>query len=202
MVLSLEVDEGRHLAEALIKNLTGGDTVSARFLYHEAFEFRPDFKLWLVANHKPRANAADDAIWRRIRLIPFEVSLAPDERDPRVKETLTTDPQARSAVFAWAVRGSLAWQLDGLNPPTEVLRATEAYRQECDHVGPFLADCFNRAPHGRVSAAELRRRYVEWCDASGERPVHQTKLAAALERHGLRTGRDGRMRYWEGISIV
>lgn len=200
MVLSLEMDEGRSLAEALVKNLTGGDTVKARFLYQEGFEFRPAFKLWLVANHKPKANAEDDAIWRRILLVPFEVSLPAAERNRAVKLALTSDPQAQAAILAWAVAGCLKWQKEGLNPPAEVVQATEAYRLECDHAGPFIDDCFLLDPHGRVAAGEVRRCYEAWCKSNGEKPVAQKSLAAALERHGLRSGRERGGRFWEGIS--
>lgn len=114
IVLSIEVEQGRRLAEGLIKMLTGGDTVAARFLFHEAFEFRPTFTLWLVANHAPKVPDDDDALWRRIVRIPFEHTLPKEARDPTVKAALRDPQTAGAAILAWAVEGCLAWQRHGL----------------------------------------------------------------------------------------
>ena len=116
-VASVEVDEGKRLAEGLVKVLTGGDSVASRFLYKESFEFRPQFKLWLAANHAPRVRDDDAAIWRRIIRIPFEHEIPEADQDPKVKATLR-DPQiAGPAIRAWAVKGCLAWQKHGLAVP-------------------------------------------------------------------------------------
>lgn len=195
MVLSLEVDEGRELAEGLVKNLTGGDTIAARHLYQSFFEFRPAFKLWLVANHRPGANAQDGALWRRIHLIPFTVSLPEAERDPAVKRALKEDPAVRSAILTWAVQGCLQWQRSRLQAPEGVRRATAAYRADCDHLAAFLSDCLDDGAQ-ELTAREMRERYVRWCDDNGERPMAPRKVAEGLEAHGWTKDRRSKDRLW------
>jgi hypothetical protein len=112
----------------------GGDTIAARLMYHEFFEFAPRFKLWLAANHRPALKASDDAMWRRIVQIPFTHTVPEDDRDPTLKDRFRTDPEIRVAVLAWAVRGCLAWQQQGLAIPDRVRHCTSEYRRENDPV--------------------------------------------------------------------
>jgi putative DNA primase/helicase len=121
MVIASEVDAGRRLDEALIKMLTGGDKLSARFLFHEIFEFFPQFKVWIFGNHKPQILGTDHAIWRRIDLIPFEVKIPDAEQDKELKVKLRDE---LPGILAWAVRGCLDWQQGGLREPPQVLAAT------------------------------------------------------------------------------
>src|SRR5262249_17900430 len=132
MAIGVEVDEGKRLAEGLIKQLTGGDTISTRFLYQEFFEFRPQFKLWLPPNDRPRVSAADSGIWRRIVQVPFTEAIPESERDPEVKRRLQHDPEVQAAILAWAVEGALVWQQDGLLIPERVRSYTDEYRAEND----------------------------------------------------------------------
>jgi putative DNA primase/helicase len=124
-VYASEAEGGRRLAEALVKQLTGGDTLTARFLYGEHFEFQPMFKLWLAVNHKPVVQGTDHAIWRRIRLLPFIVTIPVAEQDKRLAEKLQSE---LPGILRWAVEGCLAWQQEGLEPPLVVKRATGDYR--------------------------------------------------------------------------
>lgn len=110
---------GRRLAEGLVKQLTGGDTVSARKLYSEFFQFRPEFKLWLAANHKPVIRGTDQAIWRRIRLIPFTVTIPEQEQDPDLVRKLTAE---LPGILRWAVDGCLAWQRSRLGAASSTER--------------------------------------------------------------------------------
>jgi putative DNA primase/helicase len=112
-VSSIEVDEGRALAEALIKNLTGNEKITARFLHKEFFVFQPQFKLFFAANTMPRINAKDSAVWRRIDVIPFNVTIPEEEQDPKVKEWLRTPDLAGEAIFSWAVEGCQQWLTSG-----------------------------------------------------------------------------------------
>ncbi|HEX2971627.1 MAG TPA: phage/plasmid primase, P4 family, partial [Tepidisphaeraceae bacterium] len=170
-VASVEVDEGKRLAEGLIKMLTGGDTVSARFLYQEAFEFRPCFKLWLMANDPPKVRDNDDALWRRILRVPFVHSVPKDRRDPAVKATLRDPKAAGPAVLAWAVRGCLEWQKGGLKVPQVVEHSTETYRQEMDPLKPFLDERCTLDQGRWTPSAELRSAYENWIKESGEKDV-------------------------------
>jgi putative DNA primase/helicase len=126
-VSAAETDEGKHLAEGLVKDLTGGDTIAARFLRAEWFDFRPEFKLWLATNHKPVIRGTDKGIWDRIRPIPFTVSIPEERQDKELANKLMTE---LAGILAWAVRGCLEWQRTGLGVPEEVREATEGYRTE------------------------------------------------------------------------
>ncbi|MGD0572331.1 MAG: phage/plasmid primase, P4 family [Sedimentisphaerales bacterium] len=166
-VVSIEVDEGKELAEGLVKLMTGGDTVSARFLYRESFEFVPACKLWLAANHAPRASDRDDALWRRILRIPFEHTVPENKRDTQVKAVLRNPKTAGPAILAWAVKGCLQWQQKGLAIPVSIRDATEQYREEQDPLRDFFDnecefdnDCY-------IPVTALRQRYDVWAKENG-----------------------------------
>jgi putative DNA primase/helicase len=116
-VSAIEAEDGRRLAEALIKQMTGGDTMTARFLYGEFFEFLPEFKILLAVNHKPLIRNTDHAIWRRIRLVPFTVTIPEAERDKDLPDKLRRE---LPGILAWAVQGCLDWQREGLGMPEPV----------------------------------------------------------------------------------
>ena len=205
-VASIEVDEGKKLAEGLIKQLTGGDTITARFLYSPEFEFMPQFKLWLAANHAPHVSHEDAAIWRRILKLPFEVTVPKEKRDPQLKVALKSDPQAQSAILAWAVRGCVAWQEMGLAVPVRVERATEEYRLEQDPLREFILTCCALSPDVWAEASDIRSTYESWCRESGETPINGRAWAQALRAHGCepkrrRVGGKG-TRGWQGIGLV
>jgi len=168
-VISIEIDEGKKLAEGLVKTLTGGDTVSARFLYKEAFEFVPQFKLFLAANHAPRIKDNDAAIWRRIIRIPFENIIPEDQRNPKIKATLRNPKIAGPAILAWAVQGCLRWQQEGLVIPDTIKKSTHEYRQSQDPLREFFEDDLEFAPNAFVPVAELRAAYDLWCKDNGIR---------------------------------
>jgi putative DNA primase/helicase len=134
LVIASESAEGRRLDETTIKAVSGGGSVAARFLYGEFFEFTPQFKVWLVTNHKPRVEGDDDAIWRRLRLIPFNVSFIGRED----KELGSKLERELPGILAWAVRGCLAWQAEGLGLPRAVEQSTNEYRADEDLLGLFL----------------------------------------------------------------
>jgi P4 family phage/plasmid primase-like protien len=123
-VSAVETDAGQRLSESLVKQLTGGDRVTARFLYSHLFEYSPQFKIWLAANYKPNITGTDHAIWRRIKLIPFDVTIPENERDPNLPSKLRDE---LSGILAWAVKGAMEWYASGLGEPDEVKRATAAF---------------------------------------------------------------------------
>lgn len=169
LVTSIEVDDGKKLAEGLIKMLTGGDTVSARFLYKESFEFLPQFKLWLAANHAPRVKDDDEAMWRRILRVPFEQVIEKENRDPKVKATLRNPKKAGSAILTWAVKGCLKWQHDGLTVPEVVELSTEEYRQSQDPLKEFFEDECEFDPVVFIPVVDLRTAYDQWAKDNGAR---------------------------------
>jgi putative DNA primase/helicase len=138
LVGAVEVESGRRLAEVLVKEMTGGDRITARFLHSEFFTFKPEFKIFLAANHKPVIRGTDHAIWRRIHLIPFNVQIPKKEQDRELPEKLKAE---LPGILNWALEGCLMWQEHGLEPPQEVQTATEEYREEMDPLGDFLAEC-------------------------------------------------------------
>lgn len=199
-VLAVEADAGRKLSEALVKQVTGGDRLAVRFLYGEFFELRPAFKLFVAANHKPIIRGTDYAMWRRIHLIPFTVTILPEEQDKHLGEKLSAE---RAGILAWAVRGCLAWQAAGLAVPAEVQAATQHYREEMDTLGSFLHEQCVVQPTAQVLSAELYHAYTTWCDRMGEHPLSQKRLGTHLEERGftrIRFGATG-ARGWCGLGV-
>lgn len=201
LVAAVESEEGRRLAEVRVKELTGGDTVSARFMRAEWFAFKPVCKIWLATNHRPQVRGTDEAIWRRIRLIPFAVTIPEDERDTRLLSRLRAE---LPGILAWAVEGCLEWQRDGLQPPAAVMAATSNYRAEQDVIGAFLADRYVSKPGAFVASADLYRAYRAWAEGAGEHVMAQRKLGLVLRERGLDDGREGkgRVRGWYGIGLL
>ena len=198
MVTAVEAEAGRRLAESLVKQLTGGDPVAARFLHAEWFEFVPSFKLWFITNHRPRIIGTDDAIWRRIRLLPFSVTIPEKKRDPHLAEALCEES---SGILAWAIRGCLEWQREGLGLPDEVKAATAAYRDDMDVLGGFLDECCVLSAAAETPSRDLRAVYVKWCEANGENPLSQRAFGGVLKERGLVSRKSRGIKVWEGIQF-
>jgi putative DNA primase/helicase len=193
LVVASESTEGRRLDEATVKLVSGGGRVAARFLYGEFFEFTPQFKVWLITNHRPRVEGDDDAIWRRLRLIPFNVSFLgreDKELDAKLEKELP-------GIFAWAVRGCLEWQAHGLGLPTAVEEATREYRADEDVLGKFINE--RCVLEGEVEPAPLRTAYEAFCTEIGEKSLSANILGKRLARRGIR--RATRNRSYQGISL-
>jgi putative DNA primase/helicase len=197
-VTAIESEKGKRLDEGIVKVLTGGDTVAARFLFKEHFEFQPRFKLWLSTNHRPRVVGTDLAIWRRIRLVPFTVTIPPERRDQQLAEKLKLE---KSGIFNWALAGCREWLAHGLQEPTAVLAATEEYRESQDVIGAFLDAKCRMVPDGQIGRGELYKVYKNWCDESGEYRLTDREFNAALEERGLKPGRTKAVRYWQGLTL-
>jgi putative DNA primase/helicase len=196
LVIASESGEGRRLDEATVKVLTGGDTVAARFLYGEHFEFRPAFKLWLVTNHRPRVDGDDDAIWRRLRLIPFEQSFEGRE-DRDLAAALEVE---LPGILRWAIEGCVEWQRNGLGTAAAVERATREYREDEDVLGAFLAERCSLT--SEVEAARLRDAYEGFCAELGEPPLSPSALGQRLRKRGIRSERGAKgRRTYVGASL-
>lgn len=202
-VYASETEEGKRLAEALVKDMTGGDKISARFLRAEWFEFLPEFKLWLGTNHKPQVRGTDNAIWDRIRLIPFAVIIPEAERVPR-RELLARFRQEFPGILRWAIEGCLEWQRKGLGTPEEVKAATEAYRSEMDVLALFLEQCCVKLPSAKTSAKELYLAYKIWCEENSERPLNQRSFGMRLLERGFEHSRSGATGsyIWRGLGLL
>lgn len=199
LVSAVEAESGRPLAEALVKQLTGGDTITARFLFREFFDFKPQFKIWLAANHKPAVSGSDHGIWRRIRLVPFTVTIPDDEQDKKLPQRLAAE---LPGILAWAVRGCMEWRANGLGVPDEVRAATASYREEMDVFGAFFEERCFFAAGAVVASKDLNDAYAAWCEANGERARTAKALATALRERGLETGRLAKgVRCWRGVRL-
>jgi putative DNA primase/helicase len=202
-VCAVETEAGRRLAEAQLKQMTGGDRIVARFLNREFFEFVPQFKVWLATNHRPVIRGTDGAIWRRIRLIPFTVTIPDAEQDRELPEKLKIE---YPGILRWLVEGCLAWQrAAGLGMPAPVRDAVAGYRAEQDALAPFLNEqCVTGAEAGadaETSKAALYADYTGWCAQSGEKPMSKVELGKALKERGFTDGRSGEERFWRGILL-
>lgn len=198
LVTASEVAESARLNEGLLKDLTGGDVITARHLHKEFFDFYPELTLWIAGNHRPVIRGTDTGIWRRVLMIPFSNSLREEEVDPRLTEKLESE---LPGILNWAISGFLAAQRDGLNPPDEVRAATDEYRSEQDLVGMFITDCCVTGSGNRVRAAELYREYQRWATDSGLRPVSQVRLAGVLLERGFSKSRSRAGVEYHGIRI-
>jgi putative DNA primase/helicase len=194
-----ESDEGKRLAEAFIKDVTGRDTISARFMRGEWFQFRPVCKLWLRTNHRPTIRGTDHGIWDRIRLVPFEVRFDEGQDDKTLPEKLRAE---LPGILGWLLQGCLSWQTNGLGLPEAVSRATQAYRAEQDVLGDFLAECCALAPAATVRSAELFAAYRRWCEQNSEPPLGRKALAGRLQERGLSPARGSfGVWIWRGIGL-
>ena len=199
LVASIEVEDGRRLAEGLVKQLTGGDKIKARLMRQDFFQFDPTHKMWLVANHKPVVKGTDYAIWRRILLIPFDVTITDEEKDPQLPAKLLAEGPG---ILAWAVRGCLEWQRQGLGVPESVKRATETYRADSDTFGAFLAECTVTVKGHETKASELYKAYETWCADNGERPIGGKQFGLKLTENEIAKVKTRQGIFYQGLGIV
>ena len=207
LVAVVETDQEKRLAEGLVKQATGGDRMAARYLHHEFFEFTPKFKLWLATNHKPSIRGTDHGIWRRIRLLPFNVTFHdPDKAEPgtptkddRLKDKLLAE---LPGILAFMVRGCLTWQATGLGSASAVDIATTAYRDQQDRIGGFIADRCDVSPSYSCKFSDLYDGYKRWCGDNGDTPIAGKTFADRLDEKGfpLLRGAHG-VRFREGIAL-
>lgn len=191
LVTAQETEEGRRWAESRIKALTGGDPITARFMRQDDFTFMPQFKLLIVGNHKPQMRNVDDAMRRRLQLIPF--TFRPPKPDPDLPERLKAE---WGGIMAWAVEGCLAWQRVGLKPPRVVLDATEEYFEAEDAFGRWLLERTSRDPNAFSLTRDLFADWRQWCTTTGEWAGTEKRFSEMLDTRGFvkarsRTGRMG-----------
>ena len=196
-MVATEVNEDGKLDEVLVKQMTGGDKITARYLYKEFFEFRPECKIFLITNYTPTIKGSDEGIWRRIILIPFEVMIPEEERDKRLPEKLRAE---LPGILTWAVEGCLAWQREGLNPPAKVRAATESYRAEMDWLSAFLTKRCSLQDAAKTSAADLHAALGFWWCRDDEIPS-QKDFGSRLTALGLQGFKKSGKAWRRGIAL-
>lgn len=199
MAIAAELEEGASFAESRIKALTGGDTITARFLHQEFFDFRPTHHFWISGNHKPTVKGGDLGIWRRMRLVPFTIRISDAEKDPNLADKLAEE---LPGILNWALEGCLRWQREGLRTPGCVSRATEEYRAEEDIIGQFLVECTAEDRDGRTLMSTIYEAYEGWAGREGiKRPDTAKTFNRKLDERGMQRVKSHGGRYWEGVSI-
>ncbi|HDR3117511.1 phage/plasmid primase, P4 family [Pseudomonas aeruginosa] len=199
-VAAIETEQGKRWAESKLKNLTGGDKIAARFMRQDFFEFFPQFKLFVAGNHKPAIRNIDEAMKRRLHLIPFTITVPPERRDKNLQHKLLAE---RDGILAWAVQGCLDWQRHGrLDPPQRVVDATEEYFEAEDALGRWLDERCVRTPNAKSLTAELFSDWKVWAEAAGEFTGSQKRFADLLLNRGLDKWRNGMgLRGFQGLGL-
>ena len=196
-----ESDHGRRLAEGTVKRLTGGERIKARRMREDFWHFDPSHTFLMLTNHKPLVGGTDEGIWRRLRLVPWDVVIPGDERDEHLGDRLALELDAG---LAWLVGGYQQWRdLGDLGDPEAVTKATAEYRAESDALARFIAQRCLTGPHFAAGSSELFTAWCAWCAAEGEEHGTQTAFARDLQNRGLDKYKDGhgRMR-WKGIGLA
>lgn len=196
-VTSVEPNEGMKLNEGLVKQLTGGDKVTARYQYGSEFEFTPEFKLWMGTNHKPIIRGTDTGIWRRVHLIPFTVTIPEEKVDKHLVHHLRAE---LPGILRWAVEGCLMWQREGLKKPAAVEDAVKEYRAEMDVVSAFLEACCVLGD-GREKTTDLYQSYTKWADENNEYKMSSRKFAQELLKKFERV-KSNSVYYYKGVILA
>ena len=199
LVSSIETEQGRRWNESKIKAITGGDKVSARFMRQDFFDYTPQFKLVIAGNHRPSIRNIDEAMKRRMHLIPFTVTIPPERRDGKLTEKLLKE---RDGILAWAVEGCLAWQEQGLRPPESVLAATAEYFETEDALGQWLDERCVRDRALRCGVSNLFGDWRDWAEASGEYVGSVKRFSEQLALRGFEKCRlTNGARAFHGIAL-
>lgn len=177
LVTSTEPNDGMRFDEGLVKQITGGDTVTARFLYGDEFDYNPEFKLWMATNYKPFIRGTDDGIWRRMVIIPFTVQIPEHKVDKNLKYKLRRE---MTAILNWAVEGYQEWRRMGLNEPNIIKQQRQEYRTEMDVVELFIEECCIRRNGEREKATDLFKAYKQWAKENNQHLMNNTKFGKEM----------------------
>lgn len=197
LVTSVEPNEGVRINEGLLKQLTGDDVVTARKLYGDEFEFKPEFKLWMATNHKPIIRGTDTGIWRRIHMIPFTVQIPSDKVDKKLKYKLKAE---MPAIFKWCVDGCLLWQREGLKMPRAVLESVREYRREMDVISAFVEDRCTVGKGLSVKSSQLFAAYLSWAEHNNEYRMSSTKFGGEMSKRYEKIRTKSGI-YYNGIAL-
>lgn len=202
VVIAQETEGGQYWAEARVKRLTGGGKISARFMKQDNFTFKPTFKLVIAGNHRPSLRNVDEAIRRRLHLIPFTVTISAEERDPKLSEKLQAE---WPGILAWAIEGCLEWQRIGLAPPSAVRMATEAYLADEDALGRFLDEQCETAGLEVIEEVKLLfAAWTAWCAGTNDFAGTVRQFSQKMEGRGLERVRHPQHRRmcFRGVKLI
>jgi putative DNA primase/helicase len=198
LVTTSETGRGRRMDEARVKQLSGGDTVSCRKLFGDFFSYKPTWKIWMATNHMPKFDSTDHALFRRLRLIPFDVTIPTEKQDKGLLDRLKEEAEG---ILAWAVEGARLWQEEGLESPEEVRVATEGYRSEQDSLGRFLEEECTLTDQGKTTVMDFKKAYESWCDETGESGIGKNEIGRYLVKRGVKRKKTGGQWYFFGVSL-
>lgn len=202
VVVASEINENTKFDEAKVKALTGGDTITARFMRQDFFTFVPSHTFWLLGNSQPKVETGGDSFWRRLRLIPFTHSVPEAEKIENLQQRLVEEEGP--GILHWIIQGAVDYAADGLATPAEVLAATDTYRAEEDHLGRFIDD---RCSVGggdlvRVEMSELRKAYDAWCREQHEDAVTTTAFGRQLkQRFNIGSAKSNGRRFYTNVTL-
>ena len=197
-VTASEPSERSTLAEGIIKDFTGNETITARHPYGRPFNFRPQFKLWISTNTKPAIQDASGAIWRRIRMIPFLHVFDGKRRGSTVERELLAEAPG---ILGWAIKGFEEWSRYGLGEPAIVGEMTEEYRMEMDPIAQFFDDRVEQNPHASIGASNLYRAYCQWAKEEGESVCTGTRFGIRVRSMGIQRIRKNSGKYYQGVTV-
>ena len=193
-----EPEKGAKLAEAMVKLVTGGEPIQARHLNRDFFKFYPQFKLTMSGNYRPQISGTDEGIWRRVRLVPFGVTIPKEERDIHLPDKLRLEA---SGILNWLLDGLRTWLDKGLREPEDVLQATAEYRSASDPLGRFLSQCVVDSIGDRVQSSVLHQVYEAWCASAGENAWKNRGFSLAMDERGYKR-KQSDVVWWLDIKLV
>ena len=205
-VTTSEIEGGRKMDAGLMKRIVGEDTLKARAMRQNFESFRNVTHLWMAANDRPQVDGTDEAVWRRIRMVPFAVTIPPEQRDPYLIAKLL---QERDGILRWIVDGCLAYRREGLVPPQGVAAATDDYRADSNPLKDWAEACCVLEVRATATSESLHASYANWCGESRYRgkpiPSRSPKWGASLASLGCQSGRESidgeKQRVWQGIRL-
>ena len=198
-VSASEGENKRRLNASLVKQISGGDPIKARFLHQEYFTFIPQFKVFLATNYKPSLSGSDDAIWDRVKLIPFTVTIPPEERKPDYYQELLEEAPG---ILNWLISGLEAYYEKGIVAPEDVVKATDVYRQESDELNEFLEECCIVGDEYEAKSSDLYKAYKSWCEGNGLNHESIKNFSQLLIKKNFENVRKKKGKFWQGIGII
>lgn len=199
LVCSSEVEEGVRLDVQLVKSMTGGDRMQARFLHAEYFTFKPFFKIWFAVNHRPVIRDTTVSIWERVKVIPFNVFIPEEERDKSLETKLAAEVDG---ILHWLIEGCLEWRRTGLREPDAVRLAVSDYREEMDVLASFFAERCVLGADRRSEISAVYAAYLKWCQNNGETALKETPFGKKVAERGIGKARTKSKRFYTGIGLL